>query len=77
MTVQDASMVDGTLAVYLTLEDVSGQDRLAEGADFYHSYQVNKPDKLQKLLISCSVHTDTSVLLIMPGTFREFILRTS
>ncbi len=44
MTVQDASMVDGTLAVYLTLEDVSGQDRLAEGADFYHSYQVNKPD---------------------------------
>ena len=44
MTVQDASMVDDTLAVYLTLEDVSGQDRLAEGADFYHSYQVNKPD---------------------------------
>lgn len=44
MTVQDASMVDGTLAVYLTLEDISGSDRLAEGVDFYHSYQANKPD---------------------------------
>lgn len=44
MTVQDASMVDGTLAVYLTLEDVSGLDRLAEGVDFHHSYRVDKPD---------------------------------
>lgn len=44
MTVQDASMVDGTLAVYLTLEDVSGLDRMAEGVDFCHSYQVRKPD---------------------------------
>lgn len=44
MTVQDASLVNGTLAVYLTLEDVSGLNRLAEGVDFHHSYQVDKPD---------------------------------
>lgn len=44
MTVQYASVEDGTLAVYLTLEDISGEDRLAQGVDFYHSYEVNKPD---------------------------------
>ena len=37
-------MADGTLAVYLTLEDIIGSDRLAEGADFCHSCQAGRPD---------------------------------
>ncbi|WP_251206054.1 hypothetical protein [Acetatifactor aquisgranensis] len=36
-------MADGTLAVYLTLEDIIGSDRLAEGADFCHSCQAGRP----------------------------------
>lgn len=43
MTVQYASVEDGTLAAYVTLEDISGEDRLAQGVDFYHSYRVNRP----------------------------------
>lgn len=44
MTVQYASVENGTLAAYLTLEDISGNDRLARGVDFYHSYSVSKPE---------------------------------
>lgn len=48
MTVQYASVEQGTLAVYLTLEDISGEDRLAQGVDFYHSYRVWKPDDAEE-----------------------------
>jgi len=50
MTVQYASVEEGTLSAYLTLEDISGEERLAQGVDFYHSYRVNKPAGAEEVL---------------------------
>ena len=43
MTVQYASVKDGTLSIYFTLEDISDLDRLAEGVKFNRSWEVNEP----------------------------------
>lgn len=49
MTIQYASVEKGTLAVYLTLEDVSGQDRLAQGAKFPHGCQADWPENADEM----------------------------
>lgn len=48
LTVQYASVEKGALTAYLTLEDVSGLNRLSRGVDFYHSYHADKPEETRE-----------------------------
>ena len=42
MTVQSASVEDGVLTAYITMEDLEG-DRLRDGVDLYDSFHINTP----------------------------------
>ena len=50
MTVQYASVKDGTLSIYFTLEDISDLDRLAEGVKFDRSWEVNEPYSARRII---------------------------
>jgi len=50
MTIQYASVEKGTLTMYVTMEDISGKNRLAEGVDFHHSYRIERPEAADSIL---------------------------
>ncbi len=49
MTVQSATVEDGVLTAYITMEDLE-EDRLRDGADLYDSYRINTPYRADVVL---------------------------
>lgn len=50
MTVQSAVVEDGVFSAYITMEDEQDGGRLAQGVDFYDSYQINTPYRASEVL---------------------------